>query len=223
MHFDLPKNLGAIHRRIKPQRANIFFYLNEERVYIAHLQNAFKTILANWELPSKKQQLESFVERFGEMIDNMPPIDLNVKLGTTAQPKEELVLFTKSSYYYRILAALMYFIYRKLSQTRKQYLLYDPSFTKFKTRRDVEQFLSDSGITNYDGITLTKKGFVVDSYELLTLPLSHETVFEHPQIRQLRRKVNSGCISTHRRKQLVVHFLMIMLIQEGVQRIGKTS
>lgn len=75
MHFDLPKNLGAIHRRIKPQRANIFFYLNEERVYIAHLQNAFKTILANWELPSKKQQLESFVERFGEMIDNMPPID----------------------------------------------------------------------------------------------------------------------------------------------------
>lgn len=71
----------------------------------------------------------------------------------------------------------------------------------FKTRRDVEQFLSDRGIKAYNGIILTKKGFIVDSYEMLRLPLSHELAFELPSIKRLTKNVNSGCLTSTETKR----------------------
>ncbi|GBE60975.1 cytidylate kinase, putative [Babesia ovata] len=204
VHYDLPKSPEVLRKRCQPQHANIFFYLSHEKVLVAHLQNSLNCIMTKWGLPSKSDQAEAFLDHLSTVVDSMQLLPVNVEHGDAGQRDSELVLFIFLKHNVcSALAALLYFAYRKHAHSKKQYLLHDPGFERFKTRRDVEQYLSENGISNYTGITLTRRGFVVESYDMLRHPIVHGSTPELPGIRRIRERVNSGYISSHKGKTLV--------------------
>ncbi|GIX63540.1 U6 snRNA-associated sm-like protein Lsm3 [Babesia caballi] len=194
VHYDLPKSPEALKRRQRPQRANVFFYLSHERVLVAHLQHALNAVVEKWELPSRTQQAEAFLDKFGE-VEGVQPLPPGVGIEGGSHGDHEM------------LGALMYFVHRKHAHSKKQYLLHDPGFQRFRTRRDVEQYLSEKGVTNYTGIALSRRGFVVESYEMLRLPVVHEAAAELPGLRRIRRRVSAGCISSSAGKKRAFEIL----------------
>lgn len=195
IHFDLPKTPSVVLNRIKPTYCNIFFYSGKEKVYLAHLQNLMNTILINWELKSKEDNIKMFIDGFGDLTGGILPDNINIPVSTEISKNHEF------------LSSLMYLLYYKLARSRKQYLLYDPTFSVLKTRSHVETFLSERGISNYCGITLTEKGFCVESYDMLRLPLSYKSVKEMPHIRRIRDAVTRSYISSLEKKRRVFAML----------------
>ncbi|GFE55102.1 DEAD DEAH box RNA helicase, putative [Babesia ovis] len=191
LHYDLPKTTALLHQRQRQQRCNVFFYLTHERVLLAHLQCHLGALMKKWELPSRTEQASAFLDNISNMVDTMNPLPVTIQFGTSD---------------YQLLGALLYMAYRKFAHRKKHYLLHDPGFQRFKTRRDVETFLADCGITSYGGITLTKKGFVIDSYDMLCHPMIHDTA-ELASIQQLRRRVQKGFIKSHQQRQSVFNKL----------------
>ncbi|CDR93855.1 hypothetical protein, conserved [Babesia bigemina] len=205
VHFDLPKSPKALRGRCHPQHANIFFHLSHEKVLVAHLQNSLNCIMTKWQLPSKAEQAEAFLEHLATVVDSMHPLPVSVEYDSTDKRDSQLVVhISDNDSTCRALSALLYFAYRKHAHSKKQYLLHDPGFERFKTRRDVEAYLSENGISNYMGITLTRRGFVVESYDMLRQPMVHGSTPQLSGIRRIRERVKSGYISSHKGRTLVL-------------------
>eukprot|EP00371_Babesia_bovis_P003518 XP_001612165.1 hypothetical protein [Babesia bovis T2Bo] len=185
VHYDLPRSVDVLHKRHGHQCCNIFFYYSHEKVLLAHLQNAMKNVLQKWEMPSRTVLADAFLSNFANAVDSMPKLPVDIPFNND----------------YRTLGAMLYFAYRKSIHNKKHYLLLDPGFQRFKTRHDVEQYLADCGITNYSGISLTKKGFVVETMELLHHPIIHGSSGISPGIRRIKQRVNKGLIRSHKYRE----------------------
>lgn len=74
-------------------------------------------------------------------------------------------------HFFSLLASLLYMIHKFKDTNMRQYLIYDPKFKMFKSRKMLIKYLKDNGVP-YSSVNLTRNGFVVESLNEVNLPIS---------------------------------------------------
>ncbi|KAK2195327.1 hypothetical protein BdWA1_003002 [Babesia duncani] len=190
IHYNMPKSLQILSKRTSPNNMNIYFYSNNEKLLMAHLQSRLKFIMKPWELPSKVELINQFVSELEAHLKNIPAIQDSGIEFVKNDPKS-------------VLSCILYLLHRKSKAVKcKRYLLYDPSFTKFKSRQAVVDYLHGNGIYNYRSISLTRRGYIVESFDLLQLPTTHCKKLNANFIK-IKRRLERGYISSPRLKRRV--------------------